>query len=838
MQQRRRDVLATGAALATLGLAGCDGLSGGDETDAPAETESDGENEFDEAAGEGDSPTDDSDGSGGSVDVAVAAEWNAMRARVWDAQALGLAGAHDAGASVAQSTFGRFEGASGEYGAHETLESTSESSYEGFEEALGELRSAGLEAGDVERTREEAGLASEHLATAQRELVGESAARAFDLQLLGAATLDAAALAGAGHFGGAQAAAESVLGRFEETAVHDALESVDADSYEAFEGSLEAVASSAGSEDAESVRAEAEAAYQATVDGSYALADSEAVAGTGHVAAIQARGWDGAALAAAGGPSTDYAHAAALTLYRARAADAHRLAARGETDRAATMAGDIFAHFEGARAHEALEEADDEAYEGFESGLAALRSAIENGNSSEIDDAAATVDENLVTGVDALAGSNAPLLAAAFSRARFADARELYRLGQNDVAATLAQGLFERFEADELGLHEALESTSEELYHSFEEEHLSGLITAFENTDDDAVSTHYEGVQSALLAFEIQAGSTATASGAEAAYVGARGFDAAVLDALGNDGRAEAIAQGAFEHFEAGAGGYHEALEDADESVYESFEERLGVVSSAAGDGEDVYPASKSFGAEALKSAYAIVEHAGGSTGGAGATVLQDAFAHFENARVHELLEEASTSAYETFEAELDAYIAAFEEGGDVAAAADAFADAALYAQFALVDSVEELPLDLRLAGSTSGGHGGGSESGGESSLQGGPNVVEGVPDDADYVVDMTAVAFEPAALTVSQGDTVAWTHTGGEAHSVTAAEGSLPDGAEYWASGGFDSEPAAREGWGAGDGAVQSGQSYVHTFETTGTHEYACIPHEAAGMVGSVTVE
>ncbi|QLH84493.1 DUF5059 domain-containing protein [Halosimplex pelagicum] len=823
MGNRRRDVLATGAALATLGLAGCNGNSDSDETGASTGT----------ASGDG-------DGSA-SVDAAVAAEWNAMRARVWDAFALGCAREYGAGASVAQSTFARFEGASGEYGAHEMLEATSESNYEGFEGALGALRTAGLDAGDIERTREEASTASAQLAEAQRALVGESTANALALQSLGAAALDAAALAAAGHFEGARTTAEAVLTRFEEAAVHDALESADAESYGAFEGALGAAAEAAGNEDAETVRSEAATAYQAAIDGSYALADAEAAAGAGHVATLQARGWDAAALAATGGPSTDYAHAAALTLYRARAADAGWLAARGETDRAATMASDIFAHFEGARAHEALEEADGEAYEGFESGLSALRSAIESGDSSGVDDAVATVDENLVAGVEALAGSNAPLLEAAFFRARFADARELYRLGQNDAAATLAEGLFERFEADELGFHEAMESTDEELYHSFEEEHLSGLITAFENADGEGVDTHYEGVQSALLEFETAAGTTATVSGAEAAYMGARGFDAAVLDALGKASRAEAIAQGAFEHFEAGAGGYHEALEEADESVYEAFEERLGAVSSAAASGDDVYAPSKSFNAEALKSAYAVVESAGGSAGGAAAAVVQDAFAHFENARVHGMLEAASRSAYESFERQLDAYITALDEGGEVGAAADTFADASLYAQFALVDGVEELPLDLRVAGASgeSGGKSGsGGESGGESNLQGGPNVVEGVPDDADHVVDMTAVAFEPAELTVSAGDTVAWTHAGGEAHSVTATEDSLPDGATYWASGDFDSESAAREGWENGKGAVGSGQSFVRTFETTGTHEYVCIPHEAAGMTGSVTVE
>ena len=215
---------------------------------------------------------------------------------------------------------------------------------------------------------------------------------------------------------------------------------------------------------------------------------------------------------------------------------------------------------------------------------------------------------------------------------------------------------------------------------------------------------------------------------------------------------------------------------------------------------------------------------------------MQEVFGQFEQARVHDGLETADRNAYETFEEELDAYLSALQEGGDVVGAAESFASAAQYAQFALLDSVERLPLDLDLAG---GSGGGGSEEGQEeSALQGGPNVVEGVPDDADHVVDMNAVAFDPSSVTVTQGDTIAWTYAAGEPHSVSAYGDGIPEGATYWASGGFDSEEAARTGWENGEGAVQSGQSYVHTFETTGTHEYFCIPHEAAGMVGEVVVE
>ena len=291
MQQRRRDVLATGAALATVGLAGCNGLSDDDDPDAATETES-GDGSSADGGASTEMSEEESDEAAGtaSAEVAVAAEWNAMRARVWDALSLGLADETAAGAAVTESTFARFEGAGGEYGAHEMLEHTSEEQYEGFEEALGELGTAGLDAGDIERTREEATLASTSLAEAQRTLVGDGTAAVFDLQLLGTAALDAAALAGAGHFDGARAVAEAVFERFEEAPVHEALEDADAESYEAFEGSVEAAASAAEDDDADAVREEAAVAYQSAIDGSYALADSEVVAGAGHVATLQARG--------------------------------------------------------------------------------------------------------------------------------------------------------------------------------------------------------------------------------------------------------------------------------------------------------------------------------------------------------------------------------------------------------------------------------------------------------------------------------------------------------------------------------------------------------------------
>jgi len=108
-----------------------------------------------------------------------------------------------------------------------------------------------------------------------------------------------------------------------------------------------------------------------------------------------------------------------------------------------------------------------------------------------------------------------------------------------------------------------------------------------------------------------------------------------------------------------------------------------------------------------------------------------------------------------------------------------------------------------------------------------------------EYDVGMTATAFDPPEITVSVGETVTWRNTSSRGHTVTAYEDGLPDGAAFFASGDFDSESAAREGFSdslAGD--LSNADTFTHTFEVPGTYPYFCIPHEQAGMVGSVVVE
>jgi plastocyanin len=108
-----------------------------------------------------------------------------------------------------------------------------------------------------------------------------------------------------------------------------------------------------------------------------------------------------------------------------------------------------------------------------------------------------------------------------------------------------------------------------------------------------------------------------------------------------------------------------------------------------------------------------------------------------------------------------------------------------------------------------------------------------------DYDIGMRASAYAPEEVTVEVGDTVVWENTSSRGHTVTAYEGAIPDDAEYFASGGFDTESAAREAWhDEFGGRLETGDRFSTIFEVAGRYEYVCIPHETGGMYATVVVE
>lgn len=109
---------------------------------------------------------------------------------------------------------------------------------------------------------------------------------------------------------------------------------------------------------------------------------------------------------------------------------------------------------------------------------------------------------------------------------------------------------------------------------------------------------------------------------------------------------------------------------------------------------------------------------------------------------------------------------------------------------------------------------------------------------EADAVVVMTnEPAFDPRVVEIATGETVAWINESSIAQSVTADEDELPEGADYFASGGSGRESIASVLFPI-RGVVEPEETFEHTFETPGVYEYYSIRSEHRGMAGRVVVE
>ena len=82
-----------------------------------------------------------------------------------------------------------------------------------------------------------------------------------------------------------------------------------------------------------------------------------------------------------------------------------------------------------------------------------------------------------------------------------------------------------------------------------------------------------------------------------------------------------------------------------------------------------------------------------------------------------------------------------------------------------------------------------------------------------NYEVDIGGFKFSPQTLTIKVGDSVAWTNSDSASHTATSDAGSEIDSP-----------------------TLSNGQSYSHTFTTTGTFAYHCSFH--SGMKGTIVVE
>lgn len=86
------------------------------------------------------------------------------------------------------------------------------------------------------------------------------------------------------------------------------------------------------------------------------------------------------------------------------------------------------------------------------------------------------------------------------------------------------------------------------------------------------------------------------------------------------------------------------------------------------------------------------------------------------------------------------------------------------------------------------------------------------------HTVTIVDSQFQPANLTIDEGDIVTWVNQGSMVHTSTSGTNCNPDG--VWDS-----------------GSLNSGQSFTFTFNNAGNFPYFCIPHCGIGMTGSISV-
>jgi len=91
------------------------------------------------------------------------------------------------------------------------------------------------------------------------------------------------------------------------------------------------------------------------------------------------------------------------------------------------------------------------------------------------------------------------------------------------------------------------------------------------------------------------------------------------------------------------------------------------------------------------------------------------------------------------------------------------------------------------------------------------------------------SLKYVPEEVTISIGQTIVWTNTSSQFHTVTddpalaqdRSHAQLPAGAQPFNS-----------------GNIAPGEVFQRMFDVPGTYVYFCIPHEAMGMVGKITVQ
>lgn len=91
---------------------------------------------------------------------------------------------------------------------------------------------------------------------------------------------------------------------------------------------------------------------------------------------------------------------------------------------------------------------------------------------------------------------------------------------------------------------------------------------------------------------------------------------------------------------------------------------------------------------------------------------------------------------------------------------------------------------------------------------------------EAEAVVVIEAMTFNPMQVKIKKGQTVAWVNKDNVTHDVVSGKGTKPD-----------PEPLLNSGY------LSPGGTFVFKFDQPGTYEYMCVPHKDQAPMRGATV-
>jgi plastocyanin len=116
------------------------------------------------------------------------------------------------------------------------------------------------------------------------------------------------------------------------------------------------------------------------------------------------------------------------------------------------------------------------------------------------------------------------------------------------------------------------------------------------------------------------------------------------------------------------------------------------------------------------------------------------------------------------------------------------------------------------------------------------PAAATGATHDVNMVLNGSKYEFQPAELTIKSGDQVRWHNVSGGPHNVQFYPDSIPAGADKV----LDANMPEKMGPLAAPLLTEPNAVYTISFANapTGDYKYYCLPHQALGMKGKITVK